>query len=324
MRNGNRFLTIPLLFVTVIYAGAHAGELAENGVGLDCSNPDYIVCEDFEWSDDPDYYAGGNSNVGDWEENGWDRFNQEFQNKTQPNGAKAGEGYANSIGVITFQKAGEHSTGGIYPSYTFAKATDGYDELYVQWKTKWSANYVWDYSTTKNFYVRSISPETGKIDWRVPMFINGAGEPSPELYATYSGWYDNKKGTGPADRWLNQNQGNDIAFVGPELGKWHTMEFYIKVETRKSGPGQEANGVFKLWIDGVLRTHLTNVQFRNADSQYSMNEVWISSYWGGKANSGSFPNQYVWWDDIIVSKSYIGVGDEVAPKEPSAFSGWSE
>ncbi len=279
-----------------------------------CSKPGIILCEDFEWSDDPNYYSGGDQNTEDWQANGWERFGSDFSNYPQPNGVKAGVGFGGSNGVVIFQPANKKVSSGIYPTHFIAEPGEGYEELYVQWKTKWSKNFAWDNITVKNFYIKSFDKDR-MMDWRVPLFINGKAKPVPELYGPLTGWYSNQYNRGPIDRYLSSNR-TDIRYLNQELDKWHTIEFYVKIETEKSGPGKEANGIFKMWDNGVLIMEHYDVQFRNKDSKVPMNAVWISPYWGGSGEE-SHPDQYVWYDDIIVSTSYIGVEDEVHPRAPA-------
>ncbi len=65
------------------------------------------------------------------------------------------------------------------------------------------------------------------------------------------------------------NQGNDINFVGSELGKWHAMELMVKLNN-----GAQLDGEVAMWVDGIRRTHHTGVQLRCPEDTTGINDVW--------------------------------------------------
>lgn len=97
-----------------------------------------------------------------------------------------------------------------------------------------------------------------------------------------------------------------------QTGRWYTVE----VRRRLNDAGVN-NGIFQMWVDGVLISDHRAVRYRipwngtyGADMSYGTNFVMISDY------GGTYPNpQTIDWDDFKFSTSYIGTG--AAPRPPS-------
>ena len=122
-----------------------------------------------------------------------------------------------------------------------------------------------------------------------------------------------------------QNQGNDLAVIP---NRWYLVEIHAKLNT--SG---QSNGVFELWMDDAsqgapasqtLRTRLTNVNWgANSESKFRRINL-LTNY---QNSSSTRLDQYVWYDQIVVSKSRIGaMGGSVptpgaiVPKSPQIIS----
>jgi hypothetical protein len=113
---------------------------------------------------------------------------------------------------------------------------------------------------------------------------------------------------------LPQNQGgygSSNPYV-TEAGRWYTVE----VRRRLNDSGS-SNGIFQMWMDGVLISEHTNVLYRvplngsfGSNMTYGTNFAMISDYMA----SGSTRDQSIYYDDVKFSTTYIGVG----PGLPSA------
>jgi hypothetical protein len=127
--------------------------------------------------------------------------------------------------------------------------------------------------------------------------------------------YTNKQSA--STQWVGFNQNasgyNNNNRLTMQTGRWYTIE----LRRRLNDPGVD-NGIFQMWVDGVLISDYRNVRHRvqwngsfGADMSYGTNFVLISDY---GATPGS--DQSVYWDDFKFSTSYIGIGGAV-PSAPT-------
>jgi hypothetical protein len=101
-------------------------------------------------------------------------------------------------------------------------------------------------------------------------------------------------------RWLgNKPNGQFPIHDTAESGRWVCVESRLRVNT----PGQK-DGLATLWIDGVLDTVRTNMDFRGSYTGpgSSINAIFLEAYW----NAGAGKDQYRWYDDFVVSTQPIG------------------
>lgn len=141
-----------------------------------------------------------------------------------------------------------------------------------------------------------------------------------EQFSVHS--YDLEVGTGV--EFLEQNQGSNNLKV--QAGKWYLVEVHVKLNT----PGQK-NGIAELWMDDVsggtpasqtLRLRYTNLNWAaNSGSRFRRINLFTNFQ-----NSATAPlYQYVWYDQIVVSKARIGpmgrpASDDRVPKSPQIIS----
>lgn len=88
---------------------------------------------------------------------------------------------------------------------------------------------------------------------------------------------------------------------------WRCYEFYMKYNTNGN-----RDGVYKVWIDGVLRLHVSNVKNRH--------DLNTRGIWGiqlGGYTHGSATPWYLWYDNIVVSDQYVGVSDQASARRLS-------
>lgn len=253
-----------------------------------CSRGDILFCDDFEWGvNDPSYTV--------WRDHGWNVDSNFFNNTQYPagNNIYTGAGVNGSAGIQWFLAAATATSGTPYPYHNIAPINGpGHNKVHVRWYAKWSSNWVWDNVGVKHIYVRGLN-QAHNMDWRVPIFIQPSGVTNVEIYGP--GYSCN-----PRDLFLHQNLGKDIAFDGPELGKWHAIEMMVKLNN-----GSAQDGEIALWVDGIKRMHQYGIQIRCPSSTVGINDIWVTSYWGGSGTE-THPDMYVWYDNIVVSTNYIG------------------
>lgn len=84
-------------------------------------------------------------------------------------------------------------------------------------------------------------------------------------------------------------------------GQWHCFEYHLKVDTNGS------NGIWQLWIDGVLKVNETNMDYGGSN----FTRILFGSNHTAMANGG---DRYIDYDDIAISNTgYIG---SVSPPSP--------
>lgn len=99
-------------------------------------------------------------------------------------------------------------------------------------------------------------------------------------------------------KWLgNSPSGAFPIHATEESGRWVCVEARLKLNT----PGKN-DGIASLWVDGVLDTERTGMDFRESYDARTINAVMLEAYW----NDGSPADQYRWYDDFVVSTKPIG------------------
>jgi len=98
-------------------------------------------------------------------------------------------------------------------------------------------------------------------------------------------------------RWMGAARGTTPLFDAGHVGRWYCVE----ARARLNDAGQ-SNGVFQLWIDGVLEAERTGLNWVGSFTDYGINSVFFESYW----NSGSPVAQERYFDNLVVSTQRIG------------------
>lgn len=108
------------------------------------------------------------------------------------------------------------------------------------------------------------------------------------------------------------NNGKDIkGHAKLTRGKWHHIEFRMKLNDVKNGKAV-ANGVLEGWLDGKHAGLYTNLKFR-VDPKININTFFFSTFFGGSSGDGTvqwWPERdvHAWFDDIRLSGKRLGPG----------------
>jgi type IX secretion system substrate protein len=100
--------------------------------------------------------------------------------------------------------------------------------------------------------------------------------------------------------WLGYKSGTTPIFLEEYSDQWYCVEMHVKL----NDPG-ESNGVQEFWIDGNLEARREGLNFVGTYTDYAINAVFFENYW----NDGSPKLQERYFDNIVVSRSYIGPVD---------------
>lgn len=279
-----------------------------------CQSRSVIFCEN--WED------------GDWV--GWRDFNVE--NSLSRGGFRGGDtcasgctlpypGYNNSRAVAI--KLPRDRPDGIYPRAAFNETVGANDTVYVRWRAYWSPNFHFNYQNTKHFYLLTNARTTagGVGNYRVAFQLRPASRSDHPTTAVpyihlYRGHVEVAAGswqasTGESDIRYFPNQADTDGFR-IRGGRWYEIEMRVTPNPR----GQRFGGRLQFWIDGKLIADYTdNVSVRKSGERAVFDGVWLSSYFGGGGQS-THPEQYVIYDDIIVSRERIGQDVVKPPKAP--------
>jgi hypothetical protein len=85
-------------------------------------------------------------------------------------------------------------------------------------------------------------------------------------------------------------------------GAWNTVEQHVRLNT----PGV-ANGVLEVWMNGKLCIKLTNLIYRSAKHpEVKITQQYVTWFYGGPTSDYPTRDSYVYFDDAVLSRSYIG------------------
>jgi hypothetical protein len=84
----------------------------------------------------------------------------------------------------------------------------------------------------------------------------------------------------------------------PTVDKWHCFEVHMRYND-----DNQRNGIYRVWIDGQLRVHATNITNRHNSNSRFFGEVALGNYGAhGKGNV----NWNLHYDELVISTQYIG------------------
>ena len=204
-----------------------------------------------------------------WDGGWWD---------TNGSGVFSSQGRNNSKGMKFVVVAGSSTSP--YPDKYITPSPDVYFRFYI----KWANGFIFSPITTKVAYIRML--QNSQMVGKLTVQISPAGKPRLGTSADL-------------DNFIVQNQGNDITVIG---GQWYSFEIRAKANT----PGI-SDGIAQLWVDGILRASYNNINygFGFNINNIMWNDIWLTGYWNNPADV----NKLSWYDDIVVSTSYIGPMD---------------
>ncbi len=199
----------------------------------------------------------------------------------------------------------------------------GADAVYARMYVKFSADYqychhfVWLGANERTnkwsaFGKAGLKPDgtyysTGMEPW----FAWGKNPPPGEvnLYTYYLDMERDKKmnkywGNGFFPPGPGKGEAAGPERVIPRLNEWQCWEFMIQAN---SEPGK-ADGKQAMWVDGKKVGEFTGLRWRN-DTDLKVNCFWLEHYGydeGDPTKQFWKSRQSVWFDDIVIARSYIG------------------
>ncbi len=223
----------------------------------------------------------------------------------------------NGLGAAAIQYATQHFGDAVTGPVLAAGRGQHFMDFYIQYKVYYSPGFDLMQGKPKQFIIGTeddrrhdatcCNPWVSSYLTIVPPHPGRgiqASEANAKQAATgqFNGLVQNRNGYGSGNPFVTQT------------GRWYTVE----VRRRLNDSGQ-SNGIFQMWMDGVLIAEHTNVLFRvpfdgtyGSNMAYGTNFAMISDYMA----IGSSRDQSIYYDDVKFSTTYIGAGG--APGLPTA------
>lgn len=164
------------------------------------------------------------------------------------------------------------------------------DQIYVRWYQRWSANFLWEPSSTS---LLGLRPSSGFPQF-YPFVMGASGQMAIQAQVIADRGWDVEN--------LFQNLGDPVIF-GPD--RWYCVEVFIKLNT----PGV-ADGVVAAWIDGEPKLLHAGRRLRGvsptdpAPSTARIKQLFVAAQYGGLAPVPYL--QFSWQDDYVASTERIG------------------
>jgi hypothetical protein len=189
-----------------------------------------------------------------------------------------------------------------------------YQDLYIQYKIYYSPGF--DFSLRPKQFIIGTQDDRRHDDPCCNPWV--ADYITTESYDGFFGTELNNKRAASGQWWgLNPNM-NGYSTPSNEFriqtGRWYTLEFRRRLNTAQN------NGIFQMWVDGVQVADYQDVPYRipwngsyGTNYNYGTNFVMISNY----IARAPAQTQYVYFDDVKFSDTYIGIGTTPPPPPPA-------
>lgn len=193
-----------------------------------------------------------------------------------------------------------------------------YPEIYVRAWVRFQSGFAWDTRWTDYLKMLRVShfDRSGDI-----FFLGSTGNNAPmviwDVVRPVSGnlEYANSLRFDPQSTEYNNQTGNTVAFSRP-FGdsnailntNWHSIKLHVKMNTYAGDGNWNADGVYEVWYDGVLKESYTTVKWvkSGTDSTIGWNTVSL----GGNAYNtytaaANYGEQWYAIDDVVISTTQI-------------------
>jgi len=172
-----------------------------------------------------------------------------------------------------------------------------YDELYISFRLKFIKNFE---------FVKG-----GKV----PGFAGGAANTGGNIPSGLDGWSARMM-------WLREGKVIQYVYHPDQPGKWGdnlawnlTEQRYFKtgvwhiVKTRivMNTPGRN-DGIIQSWFDEQLSLNIRNMRFRDNDS-FAIDKFLFVTFFGGDSSYAAKKDEYIFFDDFIISTEPINTGN---------------
>ncbi|HSM36332.1 MAG TPA: Ig-like domain-containing protein [Longimicrobiales bacterium] len=219
----------------------------------------------------------------------------------------AGVGLESSSGMRASWSTGQVSAGWLHvafgrtPSGYFAPVDAGdanHREVYWRFFVRYDADWTGG-GGSKLARARIFHAEDGWVQaMQAPVW--SGDPPHTEVLGLDPVSYTDAAGAVTGEpRWLGHQAGSATIFADESVGSWYCIEAGVRL----NDAGQ-ANGSFRVWVDGALDAERTGLNWVGAYAAYGINTVTLDNYW----NAGSPAAQSRYLDNLVVSTRRIGCG----------------
>src|SRR6266705_6690129 len=286
-----KFALAAMLFLAVV--GGLSTLLARDALAAEavCARGDILMCEDFQWSTDPNYVA----TAADWRAHGWDPSDSDKAAYPNDN-VFCNNIFPHSTGFLTtsncayqVQLNASPSDGTFFPNHAISDIPVNGSWVYARMYIKWSTGYVFMRTNEQKLaYFRS---DSGTLVWRVELQHTATDDTR-----TVGKWQIDP--SPPHVQIYNCNQIGVNCTI--QTNRWYSVEFGVRTPTSSA----DNNGALRVWVDGVLMISQENIVITGGNTT-PINGVWLCQYYGGNPGDNR-PQQWIWIDNIVVSTNYIG------------------
>jgi hypothetical protein len=172
--------------------------------------------------------------------------------------------------------------GGDTPMYQDHAIGGSYTEFYGSIWLKYSSNFIVDNAGINKIFYVWASDKTPTL-CLCTLSPGPTGDFTPQIRTQDASELN-----------LGPNVAGQTGYSFPR-NVWVRLEVYLKMNT----PGG-ANGVAKIWANGVLIASYSNVTYVNGSTQETWFDYQLAPYWGGGGGTITTP-QFVWFDHMYGS-----------------------
>ncbi len=291
MREGTyRFFFAAL--VTIILSVAPFPANAVDGQEAICSSSEVFFCENFEDRSLIDYKDMKRAK---YKNRGWELSNDVSSNESEK--VVNTQFFEGTKGFQIKYNPGSNGAG-----YLNAPV-DAKSDVFIRWYSKWSANFMWSGTSTKNFEFYLSAGNPGNIH----LWSSNFGDSKLHIQTNNASF----------QRIVSQNV---QPLYSAKLNEWICLEAHIRVNSGLS----QTNGIIEAWVNGEKKIDYQAIEVWNAPA--TVTGLMMSGYWncavppGNCASAQDYKEtMYRWVDNIVMSTSRVGClsgAPDLRPKPP--------
>ena len=269
---------MPILFILFLFLHFTSAALALDGQEDACSKSEVFFCENFEDRSLTDYRDMKRAK---YKNSGWNLSNDVSTNETEK--VVNTQFFDGARGFQVKYLPGRDGAGFLDTPLV------GKQDVYIRWYSKWSSNYMWSGTSTKNFE-----------------FILSAGNPG-NLHLWSSNFSDPKLHMQTNNATFQRSIEQNVQPISAPLNEWVCLEAHIKMN---SGLGQ-TNGIIEGWINGAKKMDYPAAEVWSTSA--NITGLMMSGYWNCNLPPGDCSTSldykqtmYRWVDNIVMSTSRVG------------------
>ncbi len=243
-----------------------------------CSKPEVLFCENFEDRSTTDYRDMKRTK---YKNRGWEISTDVSTNETEK--VVNTQFFDGTKGFQMKYLPGRNGAGFLNAPF------DNRQEVYIRWYSKWSSNYMWSGTSTKNFELNLSAGNPGNIH----LWSSNFGDSKLHMQTNNATF----------QRSVEQNV---QPLYSAKLNEWVCLEVHVKMNSGLS----QANGTIEAWVNGEKKMNYPAIEVWNAPA--NITSLMMSGYWNCNVPPGDCSTSldyketmYRWVDNIVISTSRV-------------------